>query len=239
MHGVSLGYYDRAMQAAPGSRDILDNVSEAINSMTADVRKLPLAQKVIHRFAEQDDELQKRMKEKGLFRWGSKWVDEKQKATLDEQEKKVKDELAKLQADYDDNQGRLNACDRRMAELQQMMTTLWNSSMVQTNDGRIVQMGLPQSYYNFSAEYDSLKQTHASLAATLDRLRAQGKQVQQKMPSPKYSGTQKLIDADGISRCRCPPRNQRQLDNSAPAIKQGDILVLLGTVSGGHSCPPN
>jgi len=196
--GVSLAFYDRAMQAAPGSRDILDNVSEAINSMTPEVRKLPLAQKVMRRFQEQDDDLQKRMKEKGLFRWGSKWVDEKQKATLEEQEKKIKDELAKLQVDYDDNQARLNACDRRMGELQQMMQTLWNSSMVPTNDGRIVQMGLPQSYFDYSREYDRLKLDHASFAAALDRIRAQGKQVQQKMPSPKYTGTQKLIDADGM-----------------------------------------
>jgi tetratricopeptide (TPR) repeat protein len=136
--GAALGYYDRAMVAAPGNRGILDNVYEVVNSMTPEMRKSAIAQKVIRHFTEQDDDLQKRMKQKGQYRWGSSWVDEQQKAKLEEQEKALKDELAKLQTDFDDAQARLTATDRRIGEVQQMMQTIEAQSVVQNPDGRLV-----------------------------------------------------------------------------------------------------
>jgi tetratricopeptide (TPR) repeat protein len=197
-HGAALGYYDRAMIAAPGSQEVLDNVAEAINSMTPEIRKSPIAQKVIRRFREQEEDLRKRMKQKGMYRWGSAWVDEQQKAKLEEQEKAVKDDLAKLQTDFDDTQARMAACDRRLTEIQQMMATLEAQSIGQTPDGKVIQLGLPQSYFQYSREMDGLRQTRASLNVSLDRLRSQAKQARLRMPAPRFSGIQKVIDADGM-----------------------------------------
>jgi len=207
--GAALGYFDRAMIAAPGNLDILDNVAEAINAMTPDMKKSAIAQKVIRRFTEQDEDLQKRMKAKGQYRWGSSWIDEQQKAKFEEQEKAMKEELAKLQTEFDDVQARLTATDLRITEIQQMMRTIEAQSVAQTPDGKIIQLGLPASYFQYGREVDGLKGTRASLVANLDRLRGQAKQVRAKNAiQPQFSGIQKLIDADGVP-LPMPPATQR------------------------------
>jgi tetratricopeptide (TPR) repeat protein len=206
--GAALGYYDRAMIAAPGNRDILDNVYEAVNAMTPEMKKSAIAQKVIRRFTEQDDDLQKRMKQKGQYRWGSSWVDEDQKAKFEEQEKAMKEELAKLQSEFDEVQAKVTTTDLRINEVQQMMRNIEAQSVGQTPDGRPIQLGLPPSYFQYGRELDSLKLTRVSLVANMDRLRGQAKQVQAKAPTPpRFTGIQKLIDADGVPLPK-PPATQ-------------------------------
>ena len=57
------------MLAAPVSREILDNVAEALNALPENQRKGPVVAKVVRHFKEQDDDLQKKMAERGLVRW--------------------------------------------------------------------------------------------------------------------------------------------------------------------------
>ena len=82
---VAMNYYDQAMVSAPMSRQILDNVAEALNSLPPERRKTPLIEKVVRHFNEQDSDLQKKLADQGLSRWGSSWVTDSQRVKLDAQ----------------------------------------------------------------------------------------------------------------------------------------------------------
>src|SRR5439155_24004758 len=65
----AMGYYERALSSAPDSREILDNVAEALNALPAEQRKSTVATKLARHFADRDAALQKNMAERGLYRW--------------------------------------------------------------------------------------------------------------------------------------------------------------------------
>jgi tetratricopeptide (TPR) repeat protein len=58
---ASLNYYDLAMQAAPGTRRILDNVAEALHGLPEEHRAAAPVKKAVKHFNEQDNMLQGRM----------------------------------------------------------------------------------------------------------------------------------------------------------------------------------
>ncbi|HQY89074.1 MAG TPA: hypothetical protein PK402_10470, partial [Tepidisphaeraceae bacterium] len=67
---------DRALQAAPGVQALIDNAAELLHTLDrTPPRNLP-TDRLLRRFAEQDRALQQQMQQKGLYRWGSSWVEE-------------------------------------------------------------------------------------------------------------------------------------------------------------------
>ena len=196
--GAALGYYDRALLAAPGSRDILDNIAEALNALPKEQRETPITKKLVRHFKEQDDEAQKKQAAKGMYRWGSSWVNEKDLAKLQDQEKAIKDKLDVMSQDFDTLAKRITAIDRRIAEDQQELAQIDSQSYAQGADGRFVRLPYPPRYYTVARDIDALKAERADRVADQERLRKAAKQLQQQLPVPKYTGIQKLIDADGM-----------------------------------------
>jgi tetratricopeptide (TPR) repeat protein len=196
--GAALGYYDRALLAAPGSRDILDNVAEALNALPKDQRDTPITKKLVRHFKEQDDDAQKKLAAKGMYRWGSTWVSEKELAKLQDAEKAIKDKIAVISQDFDAVAKRINSIDRRIAEDQQELSLIDSQSYAQGADGRFVRLPYPPRYYTVAREIDALKAERADRVTEQERLRNAAKQLQQQLPTPKYTGIQRLIDADGM-----------------------------------------
>ena len=68
-HATALNVYDQAMIASPKNKEVLNNVAEAMYGMPDAVRSTPVAQRVLRRFTEQDEDLAREMQKQGLHRW--------------------------------------------------------------------------------------------------------------------------------------------------------------------------
>jgi tetratricopeptide (TPR) repeat protein len=108
---AAIGAYFQAMQAMPLNKELLNNVAEALNALTDEQRKSPLAQKAIKLWTEQDTQLQQQMMTQGLYRWGASWVDKAQFEKLQVAEKEVKEKIAKLESEFADAQAKVETID--------------------------------------------------------------------------------------------------------------------------------
>jgi tetratricopeptide (TPR) repeat protein len=195
---AALGYYDRALLAAPGSRDILDNIAEALNALPKDQRTSAVAKKLVRHFKEQDDALQKKMLDKGLYRWGADWVTEKELKKLQDDEKAVKDQIKQMETDFNAVQQRIAAIDQQISALNNEMALLDAQTYATDGAGRPVRLPYPPLYFTLGQQVAGLKTERGQRVGDLDRLRKAAKATQAQLPTPKYTGMQKIIDADGL-----------------------------------------
>ncbi len=217
---AALANYDRAMIAAPGSREILDNVAEALAALPEAERKSAVVKKVVRHFKEQDDDLQKRMAERGMIRWGATWVTEAQYAKLQEQERQIKDKLDQMSRDYDSVQASIVGIDRRIRDDQQEMNLIDQQSLTTDAEGRVVRLPYPARFYDLRRDVAALQSERAARQSELERLRRDAKAVQQQLPVARYTGIQKIIDADGM-----PVAAARAPDTRPAAAAREDVAA--------------
>ena len=197
-HMVALGFYDRALLAAPGSQEILDNVAEALDALPREQRDTLVVKKLLRHFKEQDDALQKKMAEQGLYRYGGKWVTEKELGKIKEQEKAIKGQIAQMQTDFDTAQARITAIDRQVAELTNELNLIDAQTYAQGANGQVFKLPYPPLYYTLAQQVTTLKAERVARTDELDRLRQAARTARDKLPSATYSGLQKLIGVDGV-----------------------------------------
>ncbi|MEO6435528.1 MAG: tetratricopeptide repeat protein, partial [Tepidisphaeraceae bacterium] len=191
---ASLNAYDAAMIASPKSREILNNMAEAIWNLPDAQRDTPIAQRVLRRFNEQDVELANELGPRGLHRWGATWVTTEQMGQLKEAEKQAKDKLDRLSAEFDGVKVRIDNIDREIAENERSMRRLEASAYVRDINGQIWQSALPAVYGELQEDNRKLQQERGEQFARLDRLREQAKAVNRELPVAKYTGIQKMMD---------------------------------------------
>src|SRR4051794_11457959 len=100
-YAIALNYYGQAMNAAPLTQQILDNVSEALNELPQSQRDNDVTKKVVFLFNAQDITMQAHMKKQGLVRWGSTWVNQKQLESLRAEEKEVEGKIGKMNDEFE------------------------------------------------------------------------------------------------------------------------------------------
>jgi tetratricopeptide (TPR) repeat protein len=216
---AALNDYDAAMLAAPVSREILDNVAEALNALPANERKGPVVAKVIRHFTEQDEELQKKMAVRGLTRWGATWVTAAEADRLAAQEKEIQTQLDQMSHQFDALQARINAIDQTISQDQLEIQQIQSTSYARSSTGQVVQLPLPQRYYDLGNEITSLQAERPTRVAQQDQLRRDAKVEQQKLPVAKYTGIQKIIDVDGMPVMGPPPPPPTTDPTSQPAVQ--------------------
>ena len=224
-HAASIGMYDRAMQASPGDRQVLDNFAEAFNALPQDTRKQPIVQKGLNRFLEQDEILQREMAAKGMFRWGSTWVDQRQLDELKIAEEKIKARLDQLAADYDAAQGRINTIDQDIAANNQAMQRLQANRYTRDVTGRTATADLPQRYYDLENDTAKLVTERKQQEQKKQQLRAAAKDVEKQVPTPRYTGTQKLIETEGTP-IKVPGEVDAPASQGAPPTQAIDAAPL-------------
>ena len=212
----ALTFFDRALLAAPDSREIIDNVLEVLNVLTPEQQKLPGAQKLARHFRERNDAMEKQMAQNGQYRWGSTWVDEKTHKEIQEKQKTAKDEMDKLDVQYKGDEQQVALMERKIAALQEEMNILQAQTYQQSPDGKTVQLPLSPLYYQYAQEQAATRAQEALMQNEMQKLRGQFKEAQKKMPIPPFSGIQRIVDADGMPLPAPPP-------NAAPATKPADL----------------
>jgi tetratricopeptide (TPR) repeat protein len=195
---AALGYYDRALLAAPANREILDNIAEALNALPKEQRDTLVVKKIVRHFKEQDDVLQKKMAGKGLYRWGADWVTEKELKKLQDQEKAIKDQIKQMELDFTSVQQRIAALDQQIGAITNEMQLLDSQTYAVNGAGQPVRLPYPPLYFTLGQQLAGLRTERAQRVDDLDRLRKNAKATQAQLPTPKYTGIQKIIDADGL-----------------------------------------
>jgi tetratricopeptide (TPR) repeat protein len=194
---IAMNYYDQAMMSAPVSKEILDNVAEAINGVPPESQTAPVVLQAVRLFAEQDATLQKLAAAQGMYRWGATWVTAKQLEELKADEARVKQELAALQAQFDAIQQKLSQIDTSIAQNQIELDRLAAQSVYVDRNGNTVQMPLPDQYYALKRDNDSLTAQKQPLQQQQAALQGKAKQAQSEIPVPKFTGVQQIIGVDG------------------------------------------
>ena len=88
-----LMYLEQSMLAAPGTREILDNVAEALAGLAEKDAQSRQADRTRQLFLAQDAALRQEMAQNGLYRLGSRWVTREQYQQFEAQRAAVEEEV--------------------------------------------------------------------------------------------------------------------------------------------------
>ena len=193
----ALGLYDQAMLASPLNREVLDNVSEALEALPVKQRQAVLVQKAARHFAEQDTLLQQQMAQRGWYRWGSTWVDRTQLEQLKVADAELQKKLAALSDEFDATRKKVQRIDDDIDDNLRRMRVLETTSYARDTQGNYVRLPLPSRYYDYEADNKKLARDREVEVAKLEGLRAEAKRQQQSMPMPRFKAVQKLIGLEG------------------------------------------
>jgi len=202
-HAGALRFFDQAMAAAgdngPFAEAVLNNVAEALHALPQNLRATPATKRVVLHFQERDEALQKRLQKRGLYRWGSSWVDGAQLDKLQTKEKEIETRIKDLEAEFETVQRRLQQVDDDVRDTERALRRMEATSYVQGGPvgGRTQQLVPPRMYYSLKRDLEDLKRERADQQARVDSLRREAKLVKQELPVPRYSGVQRIIDAEG------------------------------------------
>ena len=195
----AMAEYDKAMIAATENQTILDNVAEALHALPESYHKSELTKRVVQHFKDQDAGLQKRMAQRGLYRWGSQWLNEKEFAVVQAAERAVKEKIAEYQKEFDDNQARLIRIDREIQDDQNLMNTMMqDSAVMDPTSGRIVQLPPPPRFYDLQRDIKNLQAERAMKQHQQLELQRLAQEQQKTVPAPRYTGIQKPFDVEAM-----------------------------------------
>jgi tetratricopeptide (TPR) repeat protein len=110
-----MGFYARALQAAPDNRLLLDNIVEAL-AASESLKQSPAYTALQRQFLQAETNMQAKMAKSGLFRYGSSWVSQEQHDRLLASKASVK---ATLEAAEARHREALRAVDNIDARIQQ------------------------------------------------------------------------------------------------------------------------
>jgi hypothetical protein len=218
-----LQHYAKALQIAPDSRVLLDNIAEALNAYLAGRGdKNGMAYKSL---AKQYEPAESRMEETlgklGFVRWGSTWVTRDKHARLAQYQEDIRRQMGELDTQYATAQKSLASLD---AQIRQAATDADGyARAVAFNDQQImigVQSRLDTSYYASlrdaaAQNYDRMVRFRAQLETQRDQLTAaardffaQADRVRTAASSGglagQFTGTQRILDLDDVSNPSAP-----------------------------------
>ena len=209
---AALNFYGLAMNASPETRAILDNVAEALNDLPEAQRKNAATEKVVLMFNAQDMTLQARMKKRGMFRWGSTWVEERELEKLESEEEQIEDKLHVLEDEFEQVKERIDQIGRDIGDTERSIRRIEASSYGRDRSGRPVRVAYPRLYYDLKRDLENLHDERGAEKLKLERLRKKARQVQQEVSVPRYTGVQQIIGVEGTPDL--PPLTQSDLDDA-------------------------
>jgi tetratricopeptide (TPR) repeat protein len=197
----ALKFFDAAMVAAgnngPVAEAVLNNVAEALHALPKEQRDAAATKRIVLHFQERDDALRKRMEQRGLFHWGSTWVEGAQLDKLQAKEAEIDDRIKDLEKDFAAVQSRIEEVDRDIQDTERTLRRIEATSYARGSAGNTTSFTPPRMYYGLQRDLQELKKERGEQEAKVNALRREAKLVKQELPLPRYSGTQKIIDAEG------------------------------------------
>lgn len=197
-HARALTFLTDAMNAAPGNREILDNVAEAMELLPEKVAEGRPADEARQMFLSQDAALRQRMAERGLYRWGGTWVDREELDQLQALEKEIKQRVADLAAQHDQLTTEIAGLERRHETNKRVMDRMVANSFFRDEEGRIIRIPLPPEYYQIAQEQDGLLAQRDALIRQRTGLEQAAANEQARYPTAPFKGRLEPIGEDGV-----------------------------------------
>lgn len=197
-HQRALTFLAEAMTSEPGNRPILDNVAEALNLLPPKLAETRQAEQVRQLFLSQDASLRQRMAQRGLYRWGSTWVDQDQLDELQAMEAEIKKRLDALSNQYARLEREVADTDQQYENNRQYMQRLEANRTYVGEDGKIYQAPLPPAYYEAERDQRLLVAQREETVRAMALLEQQAQQERTRYPTPPYRGRLAPIGEDGV-----------------------------------------
>lgn len=195
---LAIGLYDLAMQASPVNQRILDNVAEVLNALPDQQKQSAAARRLSQHFEQQDRALQRQMADRGLTRWGATWLDGDKMTKVQEEQEKIKQQVGALAADYQTSQDKVQQIDARIEANKDAMTEINRDRTYRRADGTLAQRPIPSIYYDLKRENDTLESQRTLELERQAQLNQRAILLKQQTPNPAFTGTQRIIEAEGL-----------------------------------------
>jgi tetratricopeptide (TPR) repeat protein len=199
LYGSAMGFYDKAMIAAPRNRQVLDNVAEALHALPPELAD-PAITKATARFDEQDAELQKELADQGLHRRGGSYLTDVQLRQLEADKDKTDAKQSVIDTDFIRTRQQIvnieSAIELNVTRLQQFQTP---GLLYDVYGNLWVRPQMPSLYWQIARETEVLRNDRQALVEKLATLTEKTRQLQQES-SPGvggYTGKQRLIESEG------------------------------------------
>jgi tetratricopeptide (TPR) repeat protein len=214
---AALNMYGRALAASPGDPRVLDNVAEALNASAPDNKLNGPVKKLTGIFSPLDIAMAQQRASEGLYRWGATWVAKHDLDRLQAIERQVNEQLLEYEREFASLQSRLRGYDEEISANDRAMRRIEANSMLRDEQGRLIRTVLPPSYYQLQRDNDELAAAKQRAQTDIERLRVTARDVRAKLPTPRYTGAQRLIGPEGTPNLPAPaPATQ-----PVPAIQLG------------------
>jgi tetratricopeptide (TPR) repeat protein len=200
-HTVALAYYEEAMLAAGVNDFILNNVAEALGTLPENQKKHAAVERCLRKFAELDTILQQQMAQRGLYRWGATWVDQKKLDELRIAEREIREKLLSLQTEFDQARARMTQIDQQINLNRQRAEEIKADYLIRMRDkdGNVPTLvALPQVYYDFLRENQDLESEQRTLQDKMARMQGEARSVRQRVPVPQFTGLQQIVGVEGM-----------------------------------------
>jgi tetratricopeptide (TPR) repeat protein len=243
----ALNMYARALAVSPQDSRILDNVAEALHSAAEDSKLATTVKKTVAVFSPLDQALARKLAGEGWYRWGATWVPQAQLDQLVAAEKKINDQIAQYEHDFKTAQDSQRQIDSDIAANTRSMQRIEANSVFRDENGRLVQTAYPSIYFKLQDDNRDLKARRKEIDAHIEQIRAAAKDLKAQLPTPRYTGAQRLIGPENTpglppvndaaaNTAPTPPTSQAASQTAAPATTQTTQLTIYPT---GTVAPPN
>jgi hypothetical protein len=192
------------MTTEPENRQILDNVAEALELLDEKAAQSRQAEEVRQLFLSQDAALRQAMAERGLYRWGSTWVNRTQLDELEAMEQQIQQKVAELAREHNKIENEVASIELKHKVNEDVIQRMEANRTV-VRDGKIYQLPLPPEYYDVLAEQRDLVVQRDALLREMTALETQAQQERGRFPTPPYKGHLEPIGEDGVP-VRLPPQ---------------------------------
>ena len=196
--GRGLKALSDAIAAAPVTRELLDNVAEALHAIPDGARDDRPTKQLAAEFERQDAALAERLEGQGLKRWGATWVDADQEREIEAAQAKANDRIAALQRDFDLTQETIARIDADVDRSQRTLRSMQAATMYYDLDGRPQARALPPAYYDVKRDLDRLQRDRADQSARIDALRSAAAEARADLPVPPFTGELQIVGEDGV-----------------------------------------
>lgn len=191
---IAMTNLQKAMAALPQNQTIHDNVAEILNAAKKETREPQALKRLKSQYEQDQPKLEATMQLSGLSRWGATWVTAEKLRELRAQEDQMRAQLDQLSRDFDSTQEMIRRIDDNIAANQRSMNTIDSNSWARDDQGRMVRIPYPSSWYDLQRDIDQLTARRKDELAKLDSLRAQAQEAKSHVSVPPYTGKLQLLD---------------------------------------------
>lgn len=189
---------EQAMLLAPGSQEVLDDVIEMQQLVPDSLRRTAGYERLVKRSIPLETALQERQARRGLYRFGSTWVD---KATLDKaraDREAFEKKKADMDQDYQATQEAIKKTDEQIQLVQRMIQRIESDSLIQSSDGTVVRRRYPDTYWELQRDLDALQGQRQGATKHVAELRIEAEKIKVSEPKPPFMGRLSPIDHRGV-----------------------------------------